>query len=59
MAVKKTTGAAPKASPKAPSREEISKRAHEIFEERAKKNLPGTEEGDWLEAERQLRSKKS
>ena len=59
MAVKKTTGEAPKAKKSTQAgREAIMKRAEEIYKERLAKNLPGTEEGDWLEAERQLLLKK-
>ena len=35
--------------------EEISLRAYFISEHRQKLGLPGTEHGDWVEAERQLR----
>jgi hypothetical protein len=58
MAVKKTPGEAPKPKKKPPiGQADIKKRAEEIYQERLKKNLPGTEEGDWLEAERQLLAK--
>jgi len=34
--------------------DQIMQRAEEIYQERLAKGQPGTEEGDWLEAERQL-----
>lgn len=55
MAVKKTTS--PTSKP-APSFEEIKQRAQEIYEDRVKKNLPGTQDSDWIEAEKQLAAKK-
>jgi hypothetical protein len=60
MAVKKAASEAPKAKKTGSvGQAEIKKRAQEIYEERLKKNLPGTEESDWLEAEKQLSAKKS
>ncbi len=59
MAVKKTTTTAPKPKKATQvSHDEIMRRAEEIYQERLAKNVPGTEEGDWLEAERQLLNKK-
>ncbi len=59
MAVKKATIESPKAKRTAHlGHDEILKRAEELYQERLAKNLPGTEEGDWLEAEKQLMSKK-
>jgi hypothetical protein len=62
MAVKKTTSEAPKKTTKKTSpasHAEIKKRAEAIYHERVAKNLPGTEEGDWLEAEKQISAHKS
>lgn len=54
---KASAGRRAKAS-KGPSQDEIALRAYYIAEERQKKGLPGSHEGDWLEAERQLRVEK-
>jgi hypothetical protein len=52
--------AAPKAKKaraiKLPTHEEIALRAYFIAEHRQKAGLPGDAKGDWIEAERQLRS---
>lgn len=36
---------------------DISKRAHEIYLERIKADIEGSEESDWLQAEHELNSK--
>jgi hypothetical protein len=38
------------------SRDQVQKRAYELFLSRKAKNQPGTPEGDWLAAERELAS---
>lgn len=54
MATKKTAD-----STAAPvSKKDIEKRAQEIYEDRVKKNIPGTAESDWLAAEKELAKKK-
>lgn len=53
MAVRKT-GEGSKTKKTSVDRDEIVKRAEAIYQERLAKNLPGNEEGDWLEAEKQL-----
>lgn len=47
--------AAKKVTPKArPSTDEIAKAAYLNYRRRIENDLPGSHEGDWLEAERQL-----
>ena len=41
-----------------PDRAAIEKRAQEIYLDRVSKNKPGTPEGDWLAAEKELSAKK-
>ena len=55
MAIKKASSPAKK---EAPTVDQIKHRAHEIYLERVSKNLPGDEQSDWTEAERQLTGKK-
>ena len=54
MATKK----APEASRAKPSHEEIQARALKIYEARVKANKPGSAEGDWLQAEKELAARK-
>jgi len=42
----------------APSEAEIRKKAEEIYKERVAKNIPGTQECDWLKAEKLLKGLK-
>lgn len=37
-----------------PTREAVQRRAYELYRERAERGVPGTPEGDWLRAEREL-----
>ncbi len=46
----------PAAKKKKISKEDIRRRAQEIFEERMKKYLPGDAETDWKKAEEELKS---
>ncbi len=48
-AVRKTAG---------PSENDIRVKAEELYRERIAKNIPGTEEGDWLAAEKMLKGLK-
>jgi hypothetical protein len=54
-AVKKAAKAAPKARP---GTDEIAKAAYLNYRRRIENDLPGSHEGDWLEAERQLGAEK-
>lgn len=45
--VKKTSG---------PTEDQIRTKAEELYRERIAKNIPGTQESDWLTAEKMLRS---
>lgn len=54
-AKKAAASKAPKPAPKPrPSTDEIAKAAYLNYRRRIENNLPGSHEGDWLEAERQL-----
>jgi hypothetical protein len=58
-AAPKKTAATQKTTKKAaasnhPSYQQIAARAYEIYADRVKHGRPGTPEGDWLEAEKQL-----
>lgn len=60
-AAPKKTAATQKTTKKAttskhPSYQQIAARAYEIYADRVKHGRPGTPEGDWLEAEKQLGS---
>jgi hypothetical protein len=48
-ALKKSTG---------PTEDEIRAKAAELYKERITKNIPGTETGDWLTAEKTLKGLK-
>jgi hypothetical protein len=54
MAAKKTADPADGQDAQA----KIEKRAHEIYLERTKKNLPGDAQTDWLAAEKEIVKKK-
>ncbi len=60
-APKKTAATTKTATKKAgggkhPSYQQTAARAYEIYADRVKHGRPGTPEGDWLEAEKQLRT---
>ena len=49
---------AAKVASKKVSAEQIAERAHLIYLDRMRNNIPGDEESDWLQAEAELRTKK-
>lgn len=55
VATRKAPAKAVKTSKKAPSHEDISMKAHEIYLERMAKGEPGTPESDWLKAMKALK----
>lgn len=57
MATKKATTSTKSKAKKEIAHEDVQKRAQEIYAERIKKNSPGDELSDWVQAEKELNKK--
>jgi len=56
--IKKTTIKREVKKPAGPTEDQIRVKAEELYRERISKNIPGTQEGDWLTAEKILKNQK-